>query len=135
MWQADKATSSFGSPVVVDERAYFVNRVGVVFCLDLETGKAVFNGRSPSKSVWATPFASGDHIYLFGKDGTSAVIRRGDKLEVVARNKLWNVESKPEAQEQGGPGNFGGPVLYAAATSGDRLLLRRGDTLFAVGGK
>ena len=39
VWKAKRATSSFGSPIVHDGLAYFVNRSGVVYGLDIETGK------------------------------------------------------------------------------------------------
>ena len=130
-WKADKATSSFGSPVAFDGRAYFVNRVGVLFCLDLKTGEEVFAGRLPCKSIWATPVATGKHIYFFGKDGSTSVIDRGDALNVAFKNKLWEPgQSKPP---EGGPAaSFGGPVLYAGATDGAQLFLRRGDILYCV---
>jgi len=40
-WSADKATSTFGSPVVAGDSALIVNRVGVVYQYDLESGKQI----------------------------------------------------------------------------------------------
>ncbi|MCA9175823.1 MAG: DUF1668 domain-containing protein [Planctomycetales bacterium] len=127
LWKAGKASSSFGSPVVHDGLAYFVNRVGVVFCLDATTGEELYASRSAG-SIWATPIVSNDLLYLFGKDGRTTVIKTGRKHEQVAVNSLWD-----GANAQTDRMGFGGPVLYAAIAPGDgSLLLRRGDILYRV---
>ncbi|MEM7233595.1 MAG: PQQ-binding-like beta-propeller repeat protein [Planctomycetota bacterium] len=141
VWRAKKARSSFGSPVVVGSSAYFVNRVGVVFCVDVASGEQRFAQRG-NGSTWATPIATKDRVYLFGKDGTTTVIERGDDFKVLATNALWKKDppkEKPEGEAGGGrrgpPGGFGGPVLYGAAVAGKRLILRRGDIVYCVAGE
>ena len=132
-WRAEKASCSFGSPITHDGRAYFVNRVGVLHCLDLETGKQVFMERLPT-SIWATPLATQNGIYFFGKDGTTSVIKAGDEMKLVSENVLWKEEPKKE-QPKNRFGMSSGPVLYAAAVADSKLILRRGDRLYAVGGE
>ncbi|MEM6672053.1 MAG: PQQ-binding-like beta-propeller repeat protein [Planctomycetota bacterium] len=138
VWRARRAMSSFGSPVASGGNAYFVNRSGVVFCVDLETGEPHYSERS-AESIWATPIAIGDRVYLFGKEGTTTVLRSGDAFEVLAENPLWvedEPEPAPEGEEEGeSRSRFGGPVLYAGAVAGDRLVLRRGDSVYCVTGK
>ena len=126
LWTAKRATSSFGSPMFHDNRAYFVNRQGVVFCLDTETGEEVYAQRVPSGSVWATPLALHGNVYLFGKGGVTTIIESADELEEIATNDLWEATSQRA-------GAMGGPVLYAATPLADSLVLRRGDTLYCVG--
>ena len=114
--------------------AYFVNRTGVVYCLDLKTGEERYAERT-SGSIWATPIAAGERIYLFGRGGTTAVIKSGPEFEVLATNELWENDAPAAGgagEGQGGPGGFGGPVLYAAAVAAGMLILRRGDVLYAV---
>ncbi len=135
LWQAERATSSFGSPIVHDGKAYFVNRQGVVFCLNAEDGQEIYVGRSPAGSVWATPLALGQHIYLFGKDGVTVILANAEEMQEVATNDLWTrqTETAPtEGQAGEAAGNFGGPVLYAATPHTGGLLLRRGDVLYCV---
>lgn len=127
-WQAEQATSTFGSPLAHNGHAYFVNQSGVLFCLDLKTGKQLYAGRVKS-SIWATPIGVGENVYLFGKDGTTTVVGAGSTFEKKFTNPLWTSSATP-AQ---GPGGFGGPVLYSGVMSDDCLLLRRGDKLFCVG--
>ncbi|REJ67417.1 MAG: serine/threonine protein kinase [Planctomycetota bacterium] len=162
LWRAQKAMSSFGSPIVAGDKAFFVNRVGVVFCLDINTGEQHYAKRSGGGSVWATPVHVGDRVYLFGKNGTTVVIKDGSDFEVVAENVLWEVEKKEEpeqnpeakpaeqergeANEQGeqrqrqpgrgrrpgSPGAFSGPVLYAATPANDCWVLRTGDRVYCI---
>ena len=135
VWRAAKATSSFGSPIVAGDNAYFVSRSGVVYCLNAKTGKQRYAKRSAG-SVWATPMHIGNRIYLFGRNGTTTVIGDGNKFEVLAQNTLWALDPpKPAPAAEGGrgaPPSFGGPVLYAVAVAGDKFLLRRGDRLYCV---
>jgi len=125
-WRAEKATCTFGSPVVAGETAAIVNRAGVLYRLDLQTGKQLSVARTAAGGIWATPLVTGDHIYLFGYQGTTAVISL-DNDEQVAENRCW-----VPASESKGAGMGGGGTLYAAAVSGDRLFLRRGDAIYAI---
>lgn len=129
VWRAKNATSSFGSPIAHRGNAYFVNRSGVVYCLDLKTGVEKYAQRSAG-SVWATPIAADDRIYLFGRNGTTMVIKSGTTFERLAENDLWTAE-KTATDATGGPA-FGGPVLYAAIVVDRSLILRRGDILYSI---
>jgi len=127
-WQADKATSTFGSPVVAGDTAAIVNRAGVLYRLDLQTGEQVSVDRTDAGGIWATPIVTDELIYLFGYKGTTSVISLADGKE-IAENRCW-----PEAGQGGKtPGFGGGNVLYAAVPAGERLIIRRGDKLFAIG--
>ena len=128
VWRAKRATSSFGSPIAYRGHAYFVNRSGVVYCLDLENGEEKYSKRTAS-SVWATPIGADDKVFLFGKDGNTSIIQAGGEFKLVGKNGLW--ESSPQAAEGGRP-SFGGPVLYAGIAVDHGFLLRRGDQLFMV---
>ncbi len=125
-WRSERATSSFGSPVADGQYCYLVNRAGVLFCLDLATGKERYAKRI-GDSVWATPLIVGSRIYFFGKRGKTVVVRTGSRFEKLAENTLW----------EGGAAAAGtrpssGRVLYAVAVAGDRLLVRTGSELVCL---
>ncbi|WP_417746344.1 PQQ-binding-like beta-propeller repeat protein [Rosistilla oblonga] len=124
-WQAKKATSTFGSPVVAGDTAAIVNRTGVLYRLDLQTGDQVSIARTAAGGIWATPIVSGDRIYLFGNKGTTSVVSLTDGKE-IASNRCWDAEA------ESGEGVRSGSVLYAAAVAPPYLILRRGDKLYAV---
>lgn len=129
-WRAERATSSFGSPVAHDGMAYFINRGGVLYGLDLQTGEERFAERLEGGSAWATPIGIGNRVYVFGKDGRVNVVEGRDAD--LAMTTWESLPSDPEPAEAGRAGRFSGSVLYAAVWCDGLILMRRGDRLFAV---
>jgi outer membrane protein assembly factor BamB len=138
LWRASEAMPSFGSPMVYRGHAYWVNRVGVVYCFDAETGEQRYAERT-RQSCWATPLGAGEHVYFFGKDGLTTVLRAGPRFEVVAENQLWDPASvrvdpakiaREETEERRqAAAMFSGPVQYGVAAARGSLFIRTGDTL------
>jgi outer membrane protein assembly factor BamB len=124
-WRAEKATCSFGSPIVAANKVWLVNRSGVLYQLDLDTGKQVSAERISAGSVWATPLATDNRLYLFGKSGVTSIVDLANASEITTCT-TW------EQTAETGANSMGGAVLYAAVTAGDALLIRRGDALYAV---
>ncbi len=114
VWRAQEATANFSSPLIHRGRVYFVNKVGVAFCLDLQTGTEIWRERVGGE-CWATPLAAGDRIYFFTNEGVTTVMREGAKPELIARNVLSEVEH-----------------LYGVAAVDGALLLRSGRMLIKV---
>ena len=123
-WRAKKLATGTASPVVHAGHAYFVDKVGFVSCLDAKTGELKYRERLDNQQ-WATPIASGDRVYFFGKDGTTTILKAGPTHEVLARNRLWSADDfakrKDDEKKQaaatlpkppaGGKGPGGGPPL------------------------
>ncbi|MFO0943094.1 MAG: PQQ-binding-like beta-propeller repeat protein [Pirellulales bacterium] len=141
VWFNEEASPSWASPIVHQGLAYWVNRVGVVYCIDMATGKTVYTQRT-KQSCWATPLAVQDRIYLFGKEGLCTVIAAGREFNVLAENNLWaealvndelpvKQESTPE--KQAGAAMFSGPTVYGYAIAGDKIIARLGKQLFCIG--
>lgn len=86
-WRSSEATSSFGSPLVSDGVAYYVNRSGVLFALDALTGDTLWNERL-ADACWASPIAADGRIYCFTKGGGTIVYRGGRDKERLAENTL-----------------------------------------------
>jgi len=57
LWRAEEATANFCSPLIHQGHVYFVNKVGVAFCLDLKTGEERWRARLGGE-VWASPLAA-----------------------------------------------------------------------------
>ncbi len=145
-WIAEKARGSFSTPVCDGEHAYWVNSSGVIFCLDAETGKELYSKRLPCGQCWATPIIAGSRIYVFGKDGATTVLQAGSEYtELSEANRLWvaaepAAEKVPAATGQQEPdpnrrramANGSGPIQYAAVAVPGMIIVRSGDTLFAV---
>jgi outer membrane protein assembly factor BamB len=91
LWKYGKGTPYVASPLLVGGRLYFTQVLDPVWSsLDLKTGKAVIDRvRLPAvKSFYASPVAAAGRIYLVDRDGISLVLKQGDKLEVLAENRL-----------------------------------------------
>jgi outer membrane protein assembly factor BamB len=141
VWRSTKATSGFCSPFHHGGLAYFADRQGILFCLDAQTGEEKFVTRL-NQSVWATPVAVADRIYFVGETGKTEVIATGPEVNRLASNELWEADADAAAPpERGGPANevrdSNGipqtkPRQYAVVVCKDRLLIRRGDCLYAL---
>jgi outer membrane protein assembly factor BamB len=125
LWRAEKATCSFGSPIVAAEKVWLVNRAGVLFQLDLATGKQLSAERVASGSIWATPLATSSKLYLFGQKGMTSIIDLSNASEITSCS-TW------EEPAEAAPAAMGGSVLYAAVNAGNTLLIRRGDAVYAI---
>ncbi|MDA7885640.1 PQQ-like beta-propeller repeat protein [Pirellulales bacterium] len=141
IWCPEKATSSFGSPIHAAGYVYWVNRAGVVFCHDFQTGKQCYSERL-SSSCWATPFQIGDRIYFFGKNGVTDVIKTGPKFITLSTNELWGSEddtldskliaSETDKERKAIATLFAGRIQYGITAVTGSLVIRTGDKLFCI---
>ena len=114
VWRASEATSYFSSPLVHRSRVYMVNKAGVAFCLDLETGQEVWHQRLKGP-CWASSIAAGNSIYFFEVNGTVEIYRAADTPSKIAENHL-SEESR----------------LYGIAVDDGKLVLRFGRRLTCI---
>jgi len=94
LWRAKKAVCDYASPVIHGDCAYYLNNVGVLYCVDSLTGETQYTERLGT-TCWATPVVAGDNVYFFGKDGKTVVIQSGPVFSKVATNLLWDPRNAP----------------------------------------
>lgn len=90
-WYEEDAAPYVPSPVLYQGQLYFVKaNNGVLVSRDARTGTMIIDAtRLPDiSSVYASPVAAANHVYLTGRDGTTVVLEHGKSFEVVAVNKL-----------------------------------------------
>ena len=141
LWRTEEVTPTFASPKVYQGHAYWVNRVGALYCFDAQTGEQRYAERI-KQSCWATPIGAGDRLYFFGKDGVTTVVRAGPTFEILAENQLWDPASlKPDPakaaaeeteERRRAAAMFSGRVQYGVAAAGNSFVIRTGDVLFCV---
>jgi hypothetical protein len=160
VWQGKKAISHHASPLVHKGHAYFVTKTGLVHCVDLKTGEERYAERLDNP-CWATPVGAGDHVFFFGKDGVTTVLKAGPKYERVASNRLWSSDdfakrleeakkkaeetlpTPPEGKGPGGPPlpkeereamrySAVGDVVYGVAAVDGTFVVRTGTELICV---
>ncbi|MCY4187790.1 MAG: PQQ-binding-like beta-propeller repeat protein, partial [Bryobacterales bacterium] len=114
LWTAERATNHYSSPLAHDGRVYLTNPVGVIFCLDLETGRELWAHRAAGPA-WASPIAASGRLYFFGETGVTTVLQQGPQPVVLAQNEVPVVDR-----------------IYCAAAVDGRLLLRTGTRLIQI---
>lgn len=142
LWKADEATPSWASPMAHQGCVYWVNRTGLIYCFDLETGKLNYKERT-KQSCWATPYGVGEHVYFFGKDGLTTIIAAGKDFRVISENELWDpnaVAPDPAAaaketteERRNSAAMFSGPTQYGYAIVEGKIIMRTGDRLYCIG--
>jgi len=86
-WRVEKSVPHIPSPIVIGDRAFLWNDLGVITCVKLATGETVWIGRVPGE-FFASPVSDGGRIFGVDKTGVVTVIGVGDQLEVLARHEL-----------------------------------------------
>jgi len=117
LWHNHDAAPYVASPTLYKGQLYFTKeRTGVMSSLDAKTGKVLIGPSrlTEIRDVYASPVAAGDRIYFTGRDGTTVVVKHGDKLEELAVNKL------------------GESVDASPAIIGNSLLIRGSDKLYRI---
>jgi outer membrane protein assembly factor BamB len=117
LWRSEQATSSFASPLVFSDVAYFISKPGVAFAVDMATGKDLWSHRL-GDSCWASPIGdtAGQRVYFFCKGGRTIVVGAGKELNVLA-DQAMPVEGR----------------VYGVAPVDGAFLLRTGRKLICVG--
>jgi len=113
-WHSNGASATFSSALAYQGHVYMVNRAGVAFCLDQESGKEVW-ARRIGESCWASPIGGCGRVYFFGKSGKTTVVDAKPPLQVLAENELPTEDR-----------------VYGVAAVDGRFVVRTGSTLLCV---
>jgi outer membrane protein assembly factor BamB len=90
-WKHTRGTPYVPSPLLAGDRLYFTQENNALLtCLDARTGQVTFDReRLPGLStLYASPTAAAGRIYIADREGTTLVLKQGDKVEVLATNRL-----------------------------------------------
>ena len=106
-WRSKGAACDYASPIVDEGRVYFLNKVGVLSCLNAQTGDTLYRARLGAE-CWATPVVAHNGIYFFGKGGATKVIARASDFRLLSTNYLWDSRDPPTPEtyreaDSGGP--------------------------------
>jgi outer membrane protein assembly factor BamB len=91
LWRYTTGTPYVPSPLLLGDRLYFTQANNALLTsLDIHTGKPILDRRRlPGQaSFYGSPVAAAGRIYLVDRDGTALVLKEGDKLEILATNRL-----------------------------------------------
>jgi outer membrane protein assembly factor BamB len=104
------------TPVTDGTYLYSVNDRGIVYCLELKTGKTVYGPERLTPGTYsASPVLADGKIYVTSEDGVTSVYRAGAKFELLAENKMDDY------------------TLSSIAVKDGQLFLRTAGWLWAIG--
>ena len=94
LWQQERTENRLGSGVIHDGHIYILNTPGIAECIDLKTGKVVWEervkGAGPKSESWSSMVLAGDRIYVLNQSGDTVVLKASPKFEVLAANAIEN---------------------------------------------
>jgi outer membrane protein assembly factor BamB len=95
VWREERAKKNrCGSGVIKDGYIYLANMEGFVECVELKTGKQVWEERLPKQGSkgesWSSMLLVGDRIYAVNQSGDVIVLKADPKVEVVSINSIGN---------------------------------------------
>ena len=125
-WKYETEKYVNGAAGVHKGNIYFGGCDAQIYCIDAETGETRYTSRLPD-SNWATPIGIGDNVFVFCKDGSTAIVKAGPEKQDFVENRLWVKAG------DGGPGGFAGEIQYGAAPTTNGFVVRTGTRLFLVG--
>ncbi len=119
LWHHAKGVPQrIGSGVIVGEHVYILNADGSAYCLELRTGKEVWQmEKRIGGSSWGSMVAAGGRLYVTNQNGDTIVLAAAPKFEQLAFNRL------------------GEHTNASIAVSDGELFIRTFKHLWCIGGK
>ena len=117
VWTHNKDTPYAPSPLLYDNLLYVLkSNDGILSCLDAQTGKEHFSRQKLEgiQNVFASPVGAHNRVYIVGRNGTTVVLRRGSRYEVLAKNVLDD------------------SFIASPALAGDEIFLRGHRALYCI---
>ncbi len=90
-WRRDRDTPYVPSPLLQGGRLTFMKHLhGIVTTVEAATGRTLYGPARLEglRDVFASPVAAGGRIYIVDRRGGAVVLAAGDRLEVLAQNRL-----------------------------------------------
>jgi outer membrane protein assembly factor BamB len=116
-WSRNRDTPYVPSPLLYGDRLYyFKGNDATLTVLNAKNGEAVVEAERLQgiRGVYASPVGAAGRVYLLGRDGGALVLKKSDKVEVLATNKL---EDRFDA---------------SPAVAGNQLFLRGKQNLYCI---
>ena len=104
------------TPVTDGEFLYIVNDRGIMWCLEVKTGREVYGRKRIRPATYSgSPVLADGRLYVTDEDGVTSVVRTGPTFELLAENDL------------------DGYTLSSPAISDGQIFIRTSAYLYAIG--
>ncbi|MEW6305651.1 MAG: PQQ-binding-like beta-propeller repeat protein [Verrucomicrobiota bacterium] len=92
LWIQERTKNRLGSGVIHNGHIYILNTDGIAECLELKTGKTLWEerlrGTGPRSESWSSMTLVSDRIYIPNQFGDTLVLRASPKFELLATNPV-----------------------------------------------
>lgn len=113
LWKTQRNVLGYASPLVVGELVYVVNEMGILSCIDANSGAIRWQERLGGSFSASSVYAAGK-VYVLNDQGNTTVVHAKPEFEVLARNEL-------------GRRAFGSPAI-----ANGRLFIRTAEELWCI---
>ncbi len=104
------------TPVTDGTYLYSINDRGILYCLDVKTGKSVYGPQRLRNATYSGSAMLADgKIYITDEDGVTTVFRAGPKFELLSENDLEDY------------------TLSSPAVSDGQIFVRTASFVYAIG--
>ncbi|MBW3597369.1 MAG: PQQ-binding-like beta-propeller repeat protein [Planctomycetes bacterium] len=110
---SERIKAEVPSPLYHEGLAYFVQDIGVIACIDADTGQMVWRKRLGGNAASSPVFVNG-HVLVCLEDGRTIMLKHGREFEPVHENVL------------------DGEILATPAVSGGRIFLRSTEAVYCI---
>ena len=77
------------TPTTDGKYIYVLNDIGIIHCLEAETGKPVYEGKRIENGTYSSsPLLADGKLYCTNEEGTTTVVKAGPEFEILGVNKL-----------------------------------------------
>lgn len=94
IWEGGRTANRLGSAVIKDGYIFLPTMPGLAECIDLKTGKTVWNerirGEGPKNDTWSSMVLAGDKIYVVNQSANTIVLRASPTFEILQVNSVGN---------------------------------------------
>jgi len=113
LWSVETPALQLLSPLVLDGLLYTIDSRSVMLCLDASDGTTIWSKKMKGK-FHSSPIYADGHIYFSSTRGYTYVIKTGNKLKMVAENRL------------------DGEIWATPAITGGAILMRTSKYLYKI---
>ena len=123
LW-TNRSSSYVATPLLHDEKFYWIDDRGIAFCTSAKNGEVVYRERvanmQGARPVYASPVLIGGYVYVVTRQSGTFVYAPGQTFEPLAQNKIASDSSDFNA---------------SPAVSEGKLYLRSNEALYCIGQK
>lgn len=105
LWHNVRDKGGIGTGVIKDGHIYYHNSSSLFVCMDLKTGKVLWEERAQGvgakASTWASMMLVGDQIYMPNQSGDVVILKASPEFKLVAVNTVGEYSNSSLAVSEG----------------------------------